>query len=454
MEQWHPESWRQYRLLQQPAYPDRDHLQTIVQELAELPPLVTPEEIALLQQRLQEAADGRRLILQAGDCAEPFRDCSANKIAAKVQLLEYLGLALAHESRLPVTLVGRMAGQYAKPRSADIETRDGQSLPCFRGELINDLPFDEASRMPDPARMLRGYGLASLTMNYIRATASPDLARLSERPWPFEGAPLSNRSLEKLEQLRQAMALTSHMGATRQASSADPVFTSHEALLLPYESALTRSVDGSWFNLSTHFPWVGMRTATPDSAHVEYLRGIANPVGIKVGTRMSVTWLRQILDRLCTRPGERLMVLIHRFGAEHIERCLPPLIETVKASGHNVMWLCDPMHGNTRRLPDGSKTRSLADIQDELRHAIDIHKSCGSWLSGLHLEVSPEPVNECMDNLSPSLAGRPRRYTSTVDPRLNPGQALEVVLDAGARLALADERNDRPQQDDRERPFC
>ena len=433
---WSPTSWRNRPAAQQPDYPCAREVESVVAEMSRLPPLVTSWEIEALKTQIAEAAAGRRFLLQGGDCAETFEECESGNIASKLKILLQMSLVLVHGTRKRVIRVGRFAGQYAKPRSEDLETRDGITLPSYRGDLINGAGFTEAQRIPDPQRMLRGYERASLTLNFIRSLIDGGFADLHHPEyWDLGFVKHSPRAAEYQqivesigESLRFMEALA---GATVGEINRVDFFTSHDALHLPYEQAQTRRVPRreGWYNLSTHLPWLGMRTCDLDGAHVEFMRGISNPIAVKIGPGMTATWLRGLLDVLnpLNEPG-RLM-LIHRLGAGGISETLPALIETVRESGRTVLWCCDPMHGNTERTATGIKTRNFDHIISELEQAFEIHERLGTYLGGVHIELTGENVTECIGGARGlTEADLSRDYKSQVDPRLNYEQALELAM--------------------------
>lgn len=429
MKPWHPTSWQQHTYFQRAPYPCAEHLQKSIAELKRLPPLVTPLEVDRLRQRLADAAEGRAFVLQGGDCAELFSDCNEQTIANKIKILLQMSVLLAHGLKKPVVYIGRIAGQYAKPRSMDYETHEGVTLPSYRGDLINRAEFDVAARTPDPERMVQGYGFASLTLNYIRGLVESGFASLHHPEyWDLDFAANSQSAQEyqrHVARLRQTAP-----EEVKQWLQSEHFFTSHEALHLDYEQALTRQAPMQrWYNLSTHLPWVGMRTAFKDSAHIEYLRGIENPIAIKVGASLAPETLLALCQQLNpdNKPG-RLM-LIHRFGQEHIARCLPAFIAVIQKAKQKVLWSCDPMHGNTVHTEKGIKTRYFDAILTELEHAFVIHKQHGSELGGVHFELTGENVTECMGGARGlTEADLERAYKSLVDPRLNYEQSLEMAL--------------------------
>jgi 3-deoxy-7-phosphoheptulonate synthase len=434
--EWSPTSWRSHRATQQPTYPCAADVERVIGEMSRLPPLVTSWEIEVLKTQLAEAAAGERFLLQGGDCAETFDACDSANIASKLKILLQMSLVLVHGTRKRVIRVGRFAGQYAKPRSEDLETRDGVSLPSYRGDLINAAGFTEAERTPDPHRMLRGYERSALTLNFIRSLIDGGFADLHHPEyWDLGFVKHSHRAAEyqKIvesigESLRFMEALA---GANVGEINRVDFYTSHDALHLPYEQAQSRRVprrDG-WYNLSTHLPWLGMRTCEPDGAHVEYMRGIANPIALKIGPAMTTQWLGDLIRIL--NPGNEpgRLTLIHRFGADKIAKCLPPLIEAVQAAGSTVLWCCDPMHGNTERTAAGIKTRNFDHILKELEEAFAIHQRIGTYLGGVHFELTGENVTECIGGARGlKESDLTRDYKSQVDPRLNYEQALEMAM--------------------------
>ncbi len=431
---WTPESWRQRRALQQPEYPDAAALDRVLAELRTLPPLVTSWEIVDLRQQLAEAAAGKRFVLQAGDCAERFAACTPNRITNMLKVLLQASLVLVVGAKKPVIRIGRFAGQYAKPRSANEELRDGVSLPSFRGDNINRPEFTPEARTPDPQLLLRGYERASMTLNFIRALVKGGFADLHhpeyfDLDW-VQHSPHGDDYHRMTQTIKEALRFMENVLGVR-AGESDRIdfFTAHEALHLGYESAQTRRVPRrpGYFDLTTHFPWVGLRTNRPDDAHVEFLRGIENPIGIKVGQESGRDHVAQWLDILDPKRQPGRLTLIHRFGAKRIGDALPPLVEAVRAEGGQVVWICDPMHGNTHATASGVKTRNFEDIHREVEQAFDIHAGLDQTLGGVHIEVTGENVTECVGGShGPSEADLARAYESEVDPRLNYEQTLEL----------------------------
>jgi 3-deoxy-7-phosphoheptulonate synthase len=426
--EWSPESWRGKVAAQQAEYPDPAELARVAAELRALPPLVHHREVDALRLALARAARGELLVLQGGDCAESFGDCGSESILVRLAALVQMRLILGHGTGMPVVCLGRMAGQYAKPRSQPTETRDGVTLPAYRGDIINRSEFTQAARLPDPALLLRGYERSALTLNFVRALAASQFADLYElMNWqPDLGGSSSHR--RELTRIREAVR---HELALQSDAARSGFYTSHEMLAFDYDLAQTRHVAGKgWYNLTTHLPWIGVRTNAPDGAHVEYCRGIRNPIGIKVGpetTPHCVTELLRILD-----PGDEpgRIVLIHRFGAGRVAQSLPSLIGAVRATGRQVVWLCDPMHGNTETTGSGVKTRRFERILAEVSESFRIHHELGTILGGVHLELTGEHVTECTGGATHlAVEDLGRNYRSKVDPRLNDAQSIELALE-------------------------
>ncbi|MEM9303838.1 MAG: 3-deoxy-7-phosphoheptulonate synthase class II, partial [Pseudomonadota bacterium] len=385
---------------------------------------------------LAEAAAGRRFLLQGGDCAETFDECTPEVISNRLKVLLQMSLVLVQGLKTPVVRVGRFAGQYAKPRSADMETRDGVTLPSYRGDLVNAAAFTSEARIPDPERLIRGHSHSAMTMNFVRGLIDGGFADLHHPEyWDLDwvkSSPLAEDYHRMVGQVGDSIQFMETLAGRRVgALSRVDFYTSHEALHLHYEQAHTRAVprQWGWFNLSTHMPWIGMRTADVDGAHVEYCRGIRNPIGIKIGPRITEDWLVQLLEILDPHDEPGRITLIHRMSSERIAEQLPPLIEAVQKTGRTVLWSCDPMHGNTETTRDGIKTRRFDRIRSELEQAFEIHAACGSRLGAVHLELTGENVTECMGGARElSEEDLRRAYKSTVDPRLNYEQALEMAM--------------------------
>lgn len=433
---WSPDSWKSKPVAQRVAYPDPAALDRCLAALAQLPPLVTSWEVERLKQQLGEATRGERFLLQGGDCSENLEDCRSESIAGKLKILLKMSLVLLHGLEKPIIRVGRFAGQYAKPRSSETETRDGVTLPVYRGQLINRPSFTPEDRTPDPDLLLRGYERAALTLNFIRGLVDGGFADLHHPElWDLDFLNHAARSAEYRE-IVDALSnsigfLETLLGRSLSELNRVEFFTSHEGLHLDYEQAQTRQVPRRphWYNLSAHFPWIGDRTRAIGGAHVEYFRGIANPIGVKVGPSIEPDELIDLVRALSPDNEPGRLTLIHRFGARRIERSLPPLIEAVLRSGRVVLWCCDPMHGNTLATDSGLKTRSFDDIRNELDQAFDIHRRMGSVLGGVHFELTGDNVTECIGGARGlGEADLSRAYHSDVDPRLNYEQALELAL--------------------------
>jgi 3-deoxy-7-phosphoheptulonate synthase len=448
---WSPASWQSFPALQQPRYDDPAALAEALRQLACLPPLVTSWEIESLKRQLAEAAAGRAFLLQGGDCAESFDDCSSPAIASKLKILLQMSLVLVHGTRRRVIRVGRFAGQYAKPRTADTEQVGGETLAVYRGDSVNRTAATAAARAADPQLLLRAYERSALTVNFIRALVEGGFADLHHPEyWDLgwvERSPLAEEYRRRVEAIGESLRfLETLAGQAISEMNRVDFYTSHEGLLLAYEQAQTRQVPhrSGWYDLTTHFPWIGMRTADPDGAHVEYFRGIANPIAVKVGPATTREQLARLLERLHPDDEPGRLTLIHRFGAAAIESGLPPLIDVVRASGKTVLWCCDPMHGNTRTTPSGRKTRDFDEIRAELEAAFELHERAGTRLGGVHFELTGENVTECTGGARGLAAGDlDRDYRSTVDPRLNYEQSLELALLIARRAAQGGRPSER-----------
>ena len=433
---WAPDSWKSKPAAQQPVYQDPAAVAQVLSQLGRLPPLVTSWEIENLKQQLAQVVRGERFLLQGGDCSESFEDCESGAIASKLKILLQMSLVLVQGGKKRVIRLGRFAGQYAKPRSADTETRDGLSLPSYRGDMINRAGFTAADRASDPELLLRAYERSGLTINFIRALIEGGFADL-HHPEYWELAFVANsahaaeytRMVESIgESLRFMETLT---GSVLADINRVDFFTSHEGLHLLYEAAQTRQVPRrtGWYNLSTHFPWIGERTRALSGAHVEYFRGIANPIGVKIGPNVTPDEALTLANVLNPRNEPGRLTFIHRFGAAKVEGCLPPLAEALRRQGIQVLWCCDPMHGNTETTRSGIKTRRFDNILKELEQSYRILKDCGLHLGGVHFELTGENVTECIGGASGvTEADLERDYRTTLDPRLNYEQAMEMAL--------------------------
>lgn len=433
---WNPASWQAREAAQQATYPDAEALEKAVAELSRLPPIVTSWEVDALRDHVARAQRGEAFVLQGGDCAESFYDCTSESIVAKLKILLQMSLVMLYGLKKPVVRVGRMAGQYAKPRSADMETRDGKTLPSYRGDLVNRSAFTTEDRIPDPALILRGYERAALTLNFVRSLIDGGFADLHHPEyWDLEWVGHS-KTADRYNRIVHSISesldfLETITGQKIHKTQRADVYAAHEGLHLLYEQAQTRYLGRikRWYNLTTHFPWIGMRTADVDGAHIEYFRGIANPMGIKIGAGMSDEWLQELIGILNPNNEPGRLTLIHRFGAKSIDEHLPGLIRAARATGSPVLWVCDPMHGNTESTADGTKTRRFDNVVKELESAFRIHEEMGSYLGGVHLELTGENVTECTGGARGlSDADLVRAYKSSVDPRLNYEQAMEVAM--------------------------
>jgi 3-deoxy-7-phosphoheptulonate synthase len=439
---WTPTSWQSCVAAQQPTYADQARLSSVLDELSSLPPLVTSWEVEKLKEQLAEAQKGRAFLLQGGDCAESLDECTSENIVQKIKVLLQMSLVMLVGMKKPIIRVGRMAGQYAKPRSADFEERDGLSLPSYRGDIVNRIGFNATDREPDPTLMLRGYERAGLTLNFVRSLIDGGFADLHHpENWDldFVGESALAAEYHKLVQsVSDSLEIFETInGKPLHATHRVEFFASHEGLHLPYEQAQTRFLPRRqrWYNLTTHYPWIGMRTADLNGAHIEYFRGIANPMGIKIGKSVSDQQLQALVKVLNPDNEPGRLTLITRFGAGEIESHLPRVIAAVRAARAEVLWVCDPMHGNTETTADGFKTRRFDKILAELRSAFRIHREQGSVLGGVHLELSGDNVTECVGGARGlSEADLARAYKSQVDPRLNYEQAMEIAMLIAGRM--------------------
>ena len=437
---WTPDSWRARPIQQQPLWPDADALQTTLDEVRALPPLVNHGEVDTLRAHLAEAARGKAFLLQGGDCAERFADCTKTAIEAKLKILLQMSLVLTWGARIPIIRVGRMAGQFAKPRSSDTETIDGTEMPSYRGDNVNAITPDLAARQPDPQRLVKAYHLSAATLNYARALVDGGFADLHHpQHWDLGFVRSQSHRAEyedMVERIRDAIDFLESTGVRgTSALRTVELFSSHEGLLLDYEEALTEKVGDSYYNLGAHFLWIGDRTRNLGDAHLEYFRGIENPIGIKVGKQMQPNELVEIINEV--EPANRAgrITLISRIGAADVREALPPLIAAVREAGRNVAWSCDPMHGNTTTTDSGLKTRDYDCILAELEAAFELHANQGGQLAGVHFELTGEDVTECTGGPQElSEADLSRSYETYCDPRLNYAQSLELALRIAQRL--------------------
>ena len=435
---WAPDSWTDHEARQLPTYPDAAELAAATRQLVSYPPLVFAGEARNLTADLARVANGKAFLLQGGDCAESFAEFHPDNIRDTFRVILQMAVVLTFASKLPVVKVGRMAGQFAKPRSADTEVQNGVELPSYRGDNVNDIAFTEASRRPDPQRMIRGYSQSAATLNLLRAFANGGYANLHQvHRWThdFMGrSPWSKKYTETADRIGEALDFMEACGIspdTVPQLSQTQFYTSHEALLLPYEQALTRqdSLTGDWYDTSAHMLWIGDRTRFAGSAHVEFLRGIGNPIGLKCGPSLEPDALLGMLDTLNPARVAGRMTLITRYGYDKVEAHLPKLIRAVQREGHPVVWSCDPMHGNVIKASTGYKTRPFERILAEVRGFFAVHRAEGSFAGGIHAEMTGQNVTECtggaIDVTEQSLADR---YHTHCDPRLNASQSLEMAF--------------------------
>ncbi|MDO4583711.1 MAG: 3-deoxy-7-phosphoheptulonate synthase class II [Planctomycetia bacterium] len=439
---WTPYSWKTKPIGQWVDYPDPQALEDAVVTVSKLPPLVTSGEIENLRQQLAAAEEGRYFVLQGGDCSETFESCNPNVITSKLKILLLMSYILIYGSRKQIIRLGRIAGQYAKPRSSPTETRGEMTLPSYRGPLINRPEFTAEARTPDPHNLVIGYSHAAITLNFIRSFIAGGFADMHHPEyWELGFVNLTERSRE-YRRIFQSIDSSIHFmeviaGKIDQLTETT-FFCSHEGLHLPYEIAQTRRVPRreNWYDLTTHFPWIGDRTRQIDGAHVEFFRGIANPIGMKVGPTMEPEELVELTKVLNPQNEKGRLCLIHRFGVNRVSEKLPGLVEAIQREKRNVLWICDPMHGNTRTTPGGMKTRRFDDILSELLQASSILEREGTHLGGIHVELTGENVTECTGGARGlTVDDLYRDYQSDVDPRLNYEQAMEMALLIAERQA-------------------
>ena len=433
---WTPASWQQKVVTQLPTYNDADHLKDVLSRLAKLPPLVTSWEIESLKNQLAEASRGEAFLLQGGDCSESLEDCDNDSIVRNLKVLMQMSFVLIYGSMRKVIRVGRVAGQYAKPRSNDTETRDGLTLPVYRGDIVNRSGFTQSDREPDPELLLRGYERAALTLNFLRALSAGGFADLHHpENWNLDFATDTSQADQYNEMVGSITNSLKFMeavwGTAIQDSQSIDIFTSHEALHLHYEQAQTRRVPRreGWYNMSTHMPWIGYRTRDLKGAHVEYCKGICNPVGIKVGPKFEPDELCNLIKVLNPENEAGRITLIHRYGESDASEKLPSILESIQGNELDVLHTCDPMHGNTFATKSGIKTRSYNAIVSEVQQQFKVHREMGTVMGGVHLELTGDNVTECIGGVSE--IGEPdltRAYKSTVDPRLNYDQAMELAF--------------------------
>ena len=434
---WNPGSWRSLDVKQQPSWPDLAALETAEKELASVPPLVFAGEARSLHEKLAAVSRGEAFLLQAGDCAESFDGFNADGIRDKLRVMLQMAVVLTYSAGVPIVKVGRIAGQFAKPRSKPTETVDGTELPSFLGHMVNDLPFSTNDRVPNPQRLLQAYHQSASTLNLLRAFTKggfADLHRVQTWNQEFVAASPSGQKYATLgAEIDRALRFMEAAGVSSnhpEIHEAD-FYTSHEALILQYEEALTRrdSLTGDWYDCSAHMVWIGERTRQLDGGHVEFFRGIKNPIGCKIGPTATPDDVVALCDALDVDRTPGRLTLIARMGAENVDTNLPPLLEAVKESGHPVVWACDPMHGNTYTADSGHKTRHLEDVMTEVTGFFTAHREAGTWPGGIHIELTGDDVTECLGGtFEVSDADLHTRYETMCDPRLNASQSLDLAF--------------------------
>ena len=452
-QKWSPDSWRNMPIRQVPVYPDETVLKSVEGTLRNYPPLVFAGEARKLKKTLGEVAEGRAFLLQGGDCAESFAEFHPNNIRDTYRVLLQMAVVLTYGASLPIVKVARMAGQFCKPRSADTETQNGVTLPAYRGDIVNGMDFTEEARKPDPLRMEKVYSQSAATLNLLRAFSQGGYADLHRvHAWNQGFVASSNASARYSEMADRITEALDFMAACGLTSEVTPqireteLFTSHESLLLSYEEALTRidSTSGDWYDCSAHMLWIGDRTRQVDGAHVEFLRGVKNPIGMKCGPSLDHSDLLKLIDTLNPQNEAGRLTLIVRMGANQVEAKLPALIRAVEREGRKVVWCCDPMHGNTTVSSTGYKTRAVERILAEVKGFFDVHEAEGTYAGGVHFEMTGQDVTECLGGAQAiTETGLADRYHTHCDPRLNASQALELaflIAEALKKKRLAETR--------------
>lgn len=447
--EWTPKTWRNYPVAQMPDYPDAASLASVEAKLAGYPPLVFAGEARQLRKKLAEVCEGRAFLLQGGDCAEAFADFNPDTIRDTLRVLLQMAVVLTYGAALPVVKVGRLAGQFAKPRSSGTETQNGLELPSYRGDIVNDIAFEEAARIPNPERQLQAYAQAASSLNLLRAFTQGGYAALTRvHSWNLgfvEQSPQGARYQDMADRITEAVAFMEACGVSDISTPEirrTALYTSHEALLLGYEEAMTRidSTSGRWYDTSAHLVWIGERTRDLDGAHVEFCRGIANPIGVKAGPNMSGDDLLRLSETLnpTNKPGK--LTVITRMGQEQLSDNLPKLIQAIEREGQKVVWTCDPMHGNTVKSSSGYKTRPFNNILGEVEAFLQVHRAEGTHAGGIHIEMTGQDVTECTggaQEISDEDLGD--RYRTQCDPRLNASQSLELAFLVASSLKEARE---------------
>jgi 3-deoxy-7-phosphoheptulonate synthase len=435
---WTPSSWQTFPAVQQPQWPDKGALDNALKQIATFPPLVFAGEARSLQTALGQVASGNAFLLQAGDCAESFEEFSAVNIREKLRVILQMAVMLTYSMGVPVVKVGRIAGQFAKPRSNNTETVNGVELPVFRGHMVNGPDAHAEARIPNPDRLVQAYHQAASTLNLVRAFTKGGFADLNRvHAWNQEFVAQSaegKRYEDVASEIERALAFMRACGIDTETNTAlhqVDVYTSHEALILGYEEALTRqdSLTGGWYDCSAHMLWIGERTRQLDGAHVEFLRGVGNPIGCKIGKTTDVDYVLSLCETLNPARIPGRLTLISRMGANDVEEALRPLLRAVRDAGHPVVWACDPMHGNTYSAPNGRKTRHLEDIVKEITGFVKAHRAEGTWPGGIHIELTGENVTECLGG-SEGLGNDDldTRYETVCDPRLNARQSIDLAF--------------------------
>jgi 3-deoxy-7-phosphoheptulonate synthase len=442
-----PQAWRGLAAGQQPDWPDRDRLNAVTGELAALPPLVLADECDLLREHLAAVTRGEALVLQGGDCAETFEGATADAVRGKLQTLLQMALVLTYGASVPVVKIARMAGQFGKPRSSALEVREGTGLPAYRGDAVNGLEFTPQARTPDPGRLLRAYHCSAVTLNLCRALTTGGYADLRQaHAWnqDFVRESPSGQHYERLAgEIDRALAFMRACGSDPAELRSVELYSSHEALLLDYEQALTRtdSRTGQAYDGSAHFLWIGERTRDLDGAHIEFARTIGNPIGVKLGPGSTPGDVLALTEALNPAGIPGRLTFITRMGAARIREFLPPLVEAVRASGAPVAWICDPMHGNTVTAPSGHKTRRFGDILDEVHGFFEVHQALGTHPGGIHIEFTGDNVTECVGGSHQiAEADLHQRYETACDPRLNRSQSLDLAFTVADRYGQAARR--------------
>ena len=441
---WTPHTWKEFPVDQQPVLPNSNEVVNVLKEISSLPPLVFAGEARTLQEQLGQVCTGDAILLQAGDCAESFDALSANSIRDKLKVILQMAVALTYSTGLPVVKIGRIAGQFAKPRSSPTETKDNLELPSFRGHIVNDADFEAGARKANPQRLLQAYHQSSSTLNLLRAFTRGGFADLAQvHSWNQEfvaKSPAGAQYKQIADGITDALAFMKACGVTSKDNTAlheVDFYTSHEALLLGYEQALTRqdSTSGNWYDCSAHMLWIGERTRQLDGAHVEFLRGVNNPLGCKIGPTASPQDVISLCEALNPDQIPGRLTLITRMGASQVNELLPDLVQSVEQSNHPVVWACDPMHGNTFTAESGLKTREFDDVLEETKSFFNIHKSIGSWAGGIHIELTGDDVTECLGGADKvSDEDLALRYETMCDPRLNASQSLELAFHVSEQL--------------------